>query len=256
MAVALLAMISVSLLSISSHVSRLWSAGESQNQHRIRARAALEYMGREMQLAVIPINPAETNTLQFVVNPGGVGFSNHDSVFWQAPIARDQTHGELAEVGYFVRWQSNNTADLCRFLVTPDTATNYLIYSKPYPSSWVNDAMLDLVAPAGKASHYQGVFLENAVGLWVKASRRDGSAWSGDSRLEQSLPATVEISLVLLDSKTAARLAGQPADAQKIRTRVVSASTAREFLGDASLPAYIRAGATEVAFAVNLINSR
>ncbi len=246
-AVALLAFVSLILVGLASQGGKMWALAESQNQHRQRARAMLEFMVAEMREAVLPLDNSRPS-LQFVINPSNLDakFLNRDAVFWQAPIATDESRGDLAEIGYFVRWDGTQ-ANLCRFSLDPSDP-DYRIYKNP--ETWLSDALLDAAAPGDKAGKYRGLFLENVIGMWVKAYQKDGTAYSGDSRTALLLPAYVEISLVLLDGVSAKRVA----DAAEIRGLYASSPTATAFL--AALPTKLRGGATIVSAIVNTGYSR
>ena len=205
----------------------------------------LDFMAAELRQAVIPLDPSR-HGLQFVVNPAGIGTRNRDSLFWQAPVASDNGSGDLAELGYFVRWNGTQ-ASLCRFFVKPDDA-DYLVYSTP--DAWLSDTLLDKLAPADKASKYRGLFLENVIALWVNAYQADGTAYSGDSRSGNRLPAYVELTLVLLDSSTTKRLS----DPSAVTGLYASATSPKDFVS--KLPSAIRPGCSLVSTVVNMANYR
>jgi hypothetical protein len=176
---------------------------------------------------------------QFLINPPSDlvpdDCRNADCIFWQAPIATETTLGDLAEVGYFVRWDPNNPDSrlptLCRFFVNPSIANAepdlppvpnplYLIYRQPL---WLNEALIREVAPA-KAPAFRGLFAENVVGFWVRAFQPDGTelltsgAKTYDSRVgyrfkvangttqERFLPARVQISIAQVATAGAVHL--------------------------------------------------
>jgi hypothetical protein len=130
-------------------------------------------------------------------------YRNADAVFWTAPLATETSFGEIAEIGYFVRWiepdkdslRKGITAPrpaLCRFFVNPSTEDtkaaptstqplerkpmlknpDFMIYATN-PAAWLSPTLIDRLAPA-KAPTYAGLFGENVVGLWVKAYGLDG----------------------------------------------------------------------------------
>lgn len=251
-AMSVLVILSLVLLGISNQVGKTWVFGESKNQNRMKARAAIEFIGREMQAAFLSPDPADLS-LQFVINPSTVTLRNHDAVFWQAPIATDQSQGDLAIVGYFVRWK-DGTASLCRFFANPSNTTHHFIDQHPETTDWISDSLLDSAAPADKANHYAGLFLENVAGLWVEAYKKDGTSYGGDSRLEgNSLPAWVDIGLVLLDGRVAEQLRGM-SERGDIITASGTAASAEDFLN--ALPSSIQSGASIVSFRVALNNQR
>ena len=95
-----------------------------------------------------------------------------------APVATETSYGELAEVGYFVKWEGAR-ASLRRLFVNPsrpDSASatgvspneNFLIYKNP---RWLSDTLVKAVAPATPPA-FKGLFADNVVGsLRSSASR-------------------------------------------------------------------------------------
>lgn len=246
-AMAVLTLVMLILTGLSEQISRVWSKGLSQNQHRNRARSALTFMGRELRQALV--SPDVTDTaLQLIINPAKVTSNFPHSIFWQAPVATDTTNGNIAEVGYFIR-RDGTRANLCRMLVNP-TDINYLIYDASDPTKWVSDDILDKVAPASKASQYRGLFLENVLGLWVEAFNKNGTVYGGDSRKTSpanQLPAYIKITLVFLDETSAKRVTGAVPLA-------AAGDTPDAFINN--LPANIKVGATVVTFTEALKNYR
>ncbi|CAN5385213.1 hypothetical protein BH09VER1_BH09VER1_07400 [soil metagenome] len=269
-ACAVLALLTIILVSLAGHGTKLWSLTESQNQCRQRARALLEFAAADLRQAVVPLD-GSTNSLQFIISPPSLpAASFHDSIFWQAPIANDSSSGDLAEIGYFVRWTTNGTTPqsiLCRFFVNPSEGTNYLIHTDP--ANWLSSSTVAAVAPADQANNYKGLFLENVLGLWVKAYASDGTPYPTgsqpyfDSRATNGtnavssarrLPAYVDLSLVVVDNSTAKRISA--ADAAVIQSAVQSASSAGAFMTNTSLPKFIRNNCSAIGSTVNLANSR
>ncbi len=274
MAIAILAIISIVLFGMVNQVGASWGRVQSQIDIHQNARSILSVMASELRLAALPVDRSNPNGLQFIVDPSQLigaassisagGFLNAHAIFWQAPIATSTTQGNLAEVGYFVRWDTsvagNPRASLCRFFVNPDDAnSHYLIYSNP--TAWLSGAILDAVAPANGPS-YQGWMADNVIGLWVRCLDANGNPitrvaavsstkaatlnYSFDSRrgftaldasrnpLEKSgysdatlspaeqvlctLPNTVEIAIVVIDSQTARAVASVPSYPQPYQT--------------------------------------
>lgn len=229
------------LATIFASVSRTSQLGFSNSERLQNILAITDFIRREMKSALLPVNRPDTNNLQFVVNPSTISaeFKNPHAVFWQAPIAPDQALGDVAAIGYFVRWNTDNPSNprpvLSRFLVANSTNTpnNFLIYSQP--SAWLSDQILNDVAPASKARAYEGLVAENVVALFVDCldasgdiirtnaaggnfggtvfdSRRGYLARSAtnasiiETNIACSLPATVRIGFVVMDNRSAARI--------------------------------------------------
>jgi len=226
------------LISIAGSLSSFWQMGISHNERRASAIAAFSRMARDLRFASAPINPASTN-FQLVINPSNVGaaYKLPQAAFWQAPVAADRSRGDLALVGYFVQWVSNSPTDvgpkLCRLVVD---STNFQLQK---PSDWVNDALITNHAPATKASGYDGQLAENVLGLWLQpldqakqpitrdAGATNYSIGEFDSMrgyqatltnavatngltytFKPALPASIEAAVVVVDARTARRLAG------------------------------------------------
>ena len=160
-------------------------------------------------------------------------------MFWQAPLATETTFGEIAEIGYFVKWSETDRAVprpvLCRFFVNPSkqdssgaiiaNSENFLIYKSM--DSWLSGSLLGSVAPADKASGYVGLFAENVVGLWLRCTGLDGAELpkTFDSRKgyeltvkytdasgmqtkkeQRYLPAAVTVSVAQIESRLTPRM--------------------------------------------------
>jgi len=267
---AILSLLVVMLSQMVNQAATAWARGESNKERMQDARAVVEFMSNELQSALLPVNRPTQTGLQFVINPAAITsatFNNRDSVFWQTPQATDQTQGDVAEVGYFVRWDTSVPANpkpiLCRFFVNPRDP-NFKIYSAP--TAWLSDTILDAVAPGKKstdpAKNYQGLFAENVLGLWVTAldptgqpitldaagasitgfDSRKGYKYTDSSSATQtqsacSLPAAIDLGLVTLDSRSAKRIT---TDLQtKIQTLASTSTSAQAFVASAqSDPAF------------------
>ena len=261
------------LSQILTMTANTWMSGEAVKERMQNERAIGDFIANELRMALLPAGRKNTSSLQFVVNPSGVtasSYNNNDSVFWQAPIATDATYGDVAEVGYFIQWDTstaqNPKAILSRFFVNPPSSsagsTNYLIYTQP--TAWINNTLIQSVAPANSANSYQGLFAENVVGLWIQCldSYRvqitkdyNGNPLSNDSYDSRNgytdsqghqspsytyvnssgtsatapycaLPRMISVNLVLLDSQSAKRLGpSQQTAIQALVTSSASTST-------------------------------
>lgn len=234
---AVLSLIVVLLVQVAGMVSNTWSQGNGRTERTQNGRALVDFIGRDLRSAALPVDSRSTGTmpdLQFVVNPAGVPakYRQPQAVFWQAPLATSTVHGNMAEIGYFVRWDESASpprASLCRVFLNPG-ATDHLVYSQ---LSWMTEAVLNSSAPADAASSYRGLFAENVVGLWVRCLDASGNAITQtgvaaggyDSRVGYAdqvhestgavasitrtapvLPTAVEVSVLVLDSRSASLL--------------------------------------------------
>jgi prepilin-type N-terminal cleavage/methylation domain-containing protein len=125
-AMTVLSLLVLLLASLLGGVNRAWISGEQQVESFQDGRAILELMSRELAPALI------SPKLQFVQNPTLTGITqraNSGSLFWQAGLA-STNNGNVSEVGYYL---SENTAQhtfqLNRFFVAPTDAANYQIFA-------------------------------------------------------------------------------------------------------------------------------
>jgi prepilin-type N-terminal cleavage/methylation domain-containing protein len=267
---AVLLMMVVLLHGILSGASGAWKLGEANKDRMQNARTISDFIANELESALLPINRTSTDSLQLVVNPSGIDsqvssqVSHRDSIFWQSPLAVDQALGDVAEIGYFVRWDTqtnpqNPRAVLCRFFVNltaRNSATgavtanpNFLISSAP--NTWLSgnkSDVLNRVAPANPANDYLGLFAENVIGMWVSCLDSGGqvitaSGTNFDSRTGYTdsllgarpacaLPTMIDLSLVLIDARSAIRVG--PAEMDAI-TKLVDKSANADAFVDAAL---------------------
>jgi prepilin-type N-terminal cleavage/methylation domain-containing protein len=258
---AILLLMVVMLHWILSGVSGAWKLGEANKDRMQNARTISDFIANELESALLPLNRTSTNSLQLVVNPPGISqVSNRDSIFWQSPLAVDQALGDVAEIGYFVRWDKTNPqnprAVLCRFFVNltsrdPTGAVtanpNFLISSQP--NAWLSNDVLNRVAPVPTAANgYLGLFAENVIGMWVSCLDSGGAviAASGTTFNSRSgytdsllgarpacaLPTMIDLSFVLLDARSAVRVG--PAEMAAISGLVDTSTNADAFV-DAAL---------------------
>ena len=185
--VAILSILILLLCGILNEVSTSWTQVRAQIDRRQNGQAILALISSELRTAAVPSDRMNTSSLQLVVDPPALlttaGYLYPHAIFWQAPIASGTTNGSLAEVGYFIRWDTttnsaNPRASLCRFFVSPTDTTNFLIYSTPAnwltPATGQAGAIIDAVAPGNSANNYKGWFADNVIGLWVRCLDANG----------------------------------------------------------------------------------
>jgi type II secretory pathway pseudopilin PulG len=277
-ATAVFVALALVLVSIAGSLSSFWQMGISHNERRSSALAAFSRMARDLRFAAAPINPNSTN-FQLVINPTNVGTSYKlpQAAFWQAPVASDRSHGNMALVGYFVQWvaESNGSVPkLCRLVVD---STNYQ-FGKP--SDWVNDALIASNAPANKTNGYKGQLSENILGLWMqpldqsgrpittnatngpyavgefdstrgyRAALTNGSGNLVTNTFASALPASLEVSVVAVDARTARRLTGTEVPGPRTADMTNDVNTFYT-----NLPVGIRQGARIYSTVIDLQNA-
>lgn len=237
-AVAVLGVLAVLLAEIANRASAAWMRGEAQASRSQSVRALMGFFATDLRSAVRPLNPGDSEGFQFIVNPPTVSaqFKNHDAVFWPSAVSRS-ANGDVGVVGYFVQWTAADdrpVAQLCRLFVEPADTNgnangNFQLYSNP--SAWVTDAIISAGAPATEAENFSGLLADHVVGLWVRCHDQDGNEIPNfDSRVQQRFPTQVEVSLVILDTRAAARM--DESTAAAIRSVVQSSESAGDFLAN------------------------
>jgi prepilin-type N-terminal cleavage/methylation domain-containing protein len=237
-ATAVLSVLIVLLAQVMNTVSTAWSGGAGRAERQQNGRALVDFIGRELRAAALPVDPKSNGVvpdLQFVVNPSSVpeAYRQPHALFWQAPIATDTSKGTMAEIGYFVKWDETRQpprAMLCRIFTNPGES-QHQVYEQ---LQWLNETVLQQLAPADRITGYRGLFADNVIGLWARCLDSTGNvitqAGSGatpgfDSRKDYvdatfdasgttvnvtrkapALPSSVEISLLMLDSRAAASI--------------------------------------------------
>ena len=190
----------------------------------------------------------------------------------------------MAEVGYFVKWNTDNASNpkpyLCRFSAeNSPTGTNFYIYSSP--NAWLSDSIINAVAPADQASAYQGLIAENVVALFVQcldkygqpvATNAAGIPFSANPRFDSrqgyidsknatnaacALPPVVRFGFVLVDSRSALRIG--PTEKTVLTTLASSATDAADYVTKALARTDLKGigqGLRSYQIEVNLFNAR
>lgn len=241
---ALFLILMVLLMTVISNTTTIASKTSEQIEATRIARESLDLIGRDIVSATIPWNRTNTNSLQFVVNPAALtaAYANRDAMFWQAPLVRDATNGNLAIVGYFVSrdfvaGSRDSRLQLRRTYIEPGNTNTYKIYSTP--NAWLDAATFSDFGPTGAGSAeidnqnaQRGWVADGILGMWVRCLDRTGSAIvnttnSGiagfDSRLGyrisgkqwyptnySALPAFVEVTLVCMAPRELGKLKALP----------------------------------------------
>ncbi len=235
-AAAVLGILALLLAEIANRASAAWVRGEAQAARSQAVRAILGSLTANLRTAVRPLDPADQESFQFVVNPPSAGgdFRNRDAVFWQAAVSGPDG-GDIAAVGYFVRWfeeEGRPVARLCRLFVEQMDAGgnadgNFRVYTDP--AAWVTEAILTAEAPATGAENFEGLLADHVVGFWVRCYNQAGDVVPDfDSRQQNGFPTRIEAGLVMLDSRAARRL--DEATAASLRASVAAADSVGGFL--------------------------
>ena len=195
--VILLLMVTL-LGTITSHLGKMWTEINGQNERRTIARQVLQFMARDLQSAKLPIPTnslvtTRTNaTAQFFVSGSGnmqflvvsgadflsssgtppIRIANPQAIFFQAPVATNTNQGNLAEIGYFVQWDQTPgkvKPYLCRYY-SDATKPSFLIYTSGTGSGlWLSGSGAPTtVAPANPDSKYSGWLADNVLAMWVR----------------------------------------------------------------------------------------
>jgi hypothetical protein len=240
-AMVILAMIMTLFGAMFTSTSQAWLNGEANAERRRHVRAIADFIGTELQGALLPVHDTggagtgPAANLQFVINPPlstlPAAYRHADAFFWQAPLARETSYGDIAAVGYFVKWE-NDAPLLCRYFVNPSVKTDgvlqpnplFQIYQNEAPDRWLSPAVVDaVVQPANELAGFKGLFAENVLGIWVRCYGLDGrelprdfdsrtgydctfASASGPVVEKRRLPATVSLSLAQVDSRHAFRV--------------------------------------------------
>jgi hypothetical protein len=227
------------LAQVAMQASNVYEQGESQNDYNVRARTALSQMARELRLATLGVDPTRSDFQVLLSSPSlpvsDITYNYPNSLFWIAPLASDTSMGDMAELGYFIQW-SGNQPNLCRLFINEGTngaPDPNFIYAQASAGAgkWINQSILAAEAPATKPS-YQGLFLENVVGLWIQLYASSGDPIPLYPNLQPpfsipaytNLPDSAEISMAFLDPSGAARLANSSSAAATLKSLVVSSA--------------------------------
>ncbi|MEI8045487.1 MAG: prepilin-type N-terminal cleavage/methylation domain-containing protein, partial [Verrucomicrobiota bacterium] len=188
-AMAVLSLMVVLMASIAGKVSKIWQDVSANNQQRAAARVLLHFMARELEAARQPaLMPSATNAANlqmFASLTNALNATNTTKIpsdnlnphalFWQVPAAKNTSMGNIASVGYFIRWDTTSQPGrakpfLCRFFVGPSDSTNFQIYGQT-AQNWLS--VIPTVAPATSPA-YQGWLSDNVIGLWIRFLDTDG----------------------------------------------------------------------------------
>jgi len=258
-AMAVVMVLIVGLMTMANWAGSTWSHGENQIEKRRNARASTELISRDLRNAILPVagmSQDGLSNLRFVLNPPAnlpPEISNRDTLFWQSSTATDRARGDIAIVGYFVRFvleQGVPKFRLCRLFIDASREEDYRIYAAATEYEWLSPQVVDAYTSARSDApeKFRGLLADGVLGIWIRCLDPDGNtivqtaglaAYAGnsyDSNLgyayrdgtvrvsPPSLPASVEIQLVVMDSKGVSKLSVE--EAEQIRTDYRTDATA------------------------------
>lgn len=225
-AMAVLSILGLILAGMMNQAFKLLSIEQNQAQTLQTLRIVSHMIGQDLQGAVLPVNPTNTTSFQFIqFNPANAGgltdYVNNDAIFWQTAVVNDTTNSDIACVGYFVWWDTTKSPNnptggpqgkLCRFYnISQDTA-NFATEINTAPNvAWITPALIKNIAPAAYPN-YQGLLAENVIGFWVTFEAVDSQGNTVkltppfDSRVEGRLPTDAILSYAFISSSAAPRL--------------------------------------------------
>jgi len=221
---AVLSVLCLVLAGMMNQSFKLLSMGQNQAQTLQTLRVVSHIIAQDLQGAVLPADPANVTSFQFIQNPGGITTDeNPDAIFWQTATVNDAVNSDIACVGYFVMWDTTNAGNprgkLCRFYDTSNDAANYVTYAS---ANWITPGLIQAVASGTKAGNYQGLLADNVIGFWVTFEAVDAQGNSitlskpFNSRADHRLPTDAILSYAFIDPSAAARLT--PADVTVIQS--------------------------------------
>jgi len=244
-AMAIFVVLLAILLSALGQMMKLAEISNTTSERIETAGAVLDLMRADLAEASVPLNPGDTNSLQFLLNPPAdilsQSFLLPSAAFWQRPGTSLTRSGDILTVGYFVRWTVDNpgnpTPILCRLQLNPDDTLNKLYSGQ----TWLSDALLDAKVSGRKSDVYAGLVAEGVMGIWMRTVKEDGSTsvvWDSRSPVPGELPYALEVRIVVIDQQAMRRLTELP------NYPAVSASSFESDISDfvASLPPKIRMG--------------
>jgi hypothetical protein len=227
-AIAISTILAALLASFCGSTLLFWQQQTAENERRNAAISVFGQIRHDLRYAALPSDEPNT-TLQMVINPTASVSTSYmlpQAAFWQAPSATDRSKGENAIVGYFVQWTASSplssfmTPKLCRLLINP-SSSDYNLNTSP----WVTTALLNSDAPATSSSSYIGLIASNVLGLWMQPldqnqnvitlnaagtsfspevfDSHSGYQSSNSRTYINALPASMKVSIIVLDSHTA-----------------------------------------------------
>jgi len=233
-ATTLLMILATILLTVVTNTTTIASKTAEQIDATRVARESFDLIGRDLMLAMVPRERNNTNSLQFLVNPAvSATYANRDAMFWQAPLVRNPTNGNLSIVGYFVLHDQQTDKKKSRFqlrrvYIEPSSQNgDYNLYNTNTP--WLSASILGSFAPgssdADSENALKGWVADGVIGMWIRCLSKTGAVITNapnmgfDSRIGfqitgkqwyptnySALPSFVEVTLVCVSPREMSRL--------------------------------------------------
>jgi len=200
-ATAVFMLMVVLLVSVVSQVNSLWQQTDGQKNRRQSSRALLDLISRDLQGALCPVDGNSSSKIRFNLNPVGLndsGVGNFKSaLFWTTVNPGSRRVSDIVDVGYFIRRTSSGSV-LCRIERRDDGQPNP-------PDIWT---LAGSLAPADEANDYRGLAADGVLAMYVTLYKKSGQVESlpNETYSGTALPYSVEIALVIADSRTTQRL--------------------------------------------------
>lgn len=218
--IAVLTILVLVLMQLVGSTFRIFSLGVSQKDTLQNLRAISHLLQNNLEGAVLPVNPANQSSLQFVEDPSAISsvYENPDAIFWQSALGTDSSVSSIVGVGYFLFWDTSNATNpqgkLCRLYLdsSSPTLSDYQSYCN---GSWLSsnpNNFISTYAPGTQAQNYKGLLAENVIGFWVHFEAVDNMgnpvtlSSPFNSRIDQRLPTAAVLSFAFVSPATARRI--------------------------------------------------
>ena len=268
-ALSVFSLLGIILVMASQGVGNVWVSTQNRTNVQQNARAIMDFVTKDLQCALPPLIPESTDNLQLIRNPSSVSntYRSGHTLFWQAPVSANESEaGDIAIIGYFIRW-NDRKAVLCRLFVSSKQEDDYRI-GIPDAGPWVDDALLEKLAPASKERNYLGLMAENVVGFWAEPldaygnvietppdfdSRQGYVDSAGSTFGPGSLPPAIRVSIALIAPNSVNLLP------QSLQAKANAAQNADAFLASVLADEALKPIHTSIytyTTTITLINSR
>lgn len=225
-ATAIFMLLMALLVSVVGQFSNIWQASEAQKNRQQAARLIFDRVTRDLEAMTFPLISGATNSLRFLVNPNVSAVpKNPSSAFWQTTLTGGTTNGDIADVGYFLRFSPNSKGgmrgELCRVQFSPTNSSALVALANK--DGWPVATAINDLAPATDSAATnapKGVLADNVLGLWFKVYSGTNEMYPAgnltmayDSRTNTGAsvkPTSVEVAVAMSDARTMQRVTAVP----------------------------------------------